>query len=121
MKYVKEWIAARLNDQKFRESLRSDYLLDSDDERMREFGGFDWKYLGIHESVGVLEFNRTFESPGGWNVDRIHSVEIWLGRKSIVIRLSPDMEREWTPEVMARLKPVGEDVFVNCGGGVGPD
>src|SRR6185295_3561596 len=87
MKYIKERIASLLDDDRFRESLREPRTPHDSEERLRQFGGIDWEYLGIAEHMGSLEFHMGTYGPGGWDTRQIDSAEIGLGRSSLLVRL----------------------------------
>ena len=106
MKYVKQWIASRLADAKYLESLRAANTEYSDDEALRTFGDLDWESLGIATGAARLRYLMELKNPG-WDVDHIYAVEISLARKSIVIDLAHSNR-------FAELKFVGEDVYVDC-------
>lgn len=118
MKYVKEWIASHLSDQKFLESIRRNPTLRHKDERLPESGGLDWKYLGVAAELTRVEFNRHYYQSGGADADRYGSVSLQLGRSFIVIRLGStnDLGLDWSPEYLSKLKAFGDDVFVFCDG-----
>ena len=116
MQYVKAWAASRLSEKDFVEQLRTRNTFESNDER--SYGGLDWQRIGIEEGLASVEFNLGLSDAGGWDINQIHSVSIRRGRSMIVIRLSSanDLGLYWTPERLAELKPVVEDVFVYCDG-----
>lgn len=114
--YTKQWIGTHLADERFRESLRDLRTLPSHDGRMKEFGAFDWKYLGIADGAGWLEFHGALESSGRLDVSRINAVEVSIGRSSILVRLSSEnsARQTWSPEHLEETRAVGDDVFVYC-------
>lgn len=116
MRYAKEWILSHLADHDFRESLRISNSFDHDDGRIQEFGGLDWKYLGVPDRYAELRFNMPVTDSIEWDITRVGSASLRWGRSFILIKLSSakDMGLPWSPEDFARLKPVGDGVFVNC-------
>ena len=114
--YIKKWIGSHLEDEKFRETLRDFNSLRAHDERMQRFGDLDWKYLGIAEGIGTVEFHGALNA-GHLDVSRINAVEMSVGRSSIFVRLSSDNSagQSWSPEHLAEMRAFGEDVFVSCG------
>ncbi len=116
MQYVKAWAASRLSEKDFVERLRTRNSFESNDER--NYGGLDWQRIGIEEGLASVEFNLGLGDAGGWDVNQIHSVSIRRGRSMIVIRLGSanNLGLYWTPERLAELKSVGQDVFVYCDG-----
>ncbi len=116
MRYVKGWIDARLSDRRFVESLRKSGTLEHNDPRNLQFGGLDWKYLGLPGDSASLQFNMPLSKSGGWDVGRIGSVSLLYLRTFIVIRLTPanDLGLDWPAEELAKAKAVGDEVFVIC-------
>jgi hypothetical protein len=120
MRYAKEWIVSHLADRDFRESLRIRKSFRQDDERVQRFGGLDWKYLGFPERYYVeLDFNMPTANAAEWDITQVGSASLRWGRSFILIKLSSakDMGLPWSAEDFARLKTVGDGVFVHCGDG----
>ena len=121
MRYAKEWIASHLSDKRFLESLRTRSELGYSDARMLDL---DWEFLGIPRELVTLQFNIDVSDSGGRNIERIDSASIRFGRSFIIIRLSAakDFGLHWLPERLAKIKAVGDGVFVYCDrGGDYPD
>ncbi len=118
MRYAKEWIVSHLADRDFLKSLRIRNSFRHDDERVKRFGGLDWKYLGFPERYYVeLRFNMPVTDSIEWDITQVGSASLRWGRSFILIKLSSakDMGLPWSPEDFARLKTVGDGVFVHCG------
>ena len=117
MRYAKEWIASHLSDRRFREILRKGRSFEHNDYRIQEFGSLDWEFLGIPADFASLDFNLVLNEAGQWDIDRIDSASLTVGRVSIIVRLGPGkgLGLDWPPEELAKIRPVGEDVFVYCG------
>jgi hypothetical protein len=116
MNYAKEWITSHLADPEFRKSLRISHSFDYSDERIQKFGGLDWKYLGFPERHAELVFNMPITAAVEWDITQVHSAWLDWGRSSIIIKLSSskDLWPNASPEDVALIKAVGNDVFLYC-------
>ena len=117
VRYVKQWAESHLRDERFRATLRSRHEVMAWEERLRESGDLDWKYLGIAGGTGELEFHGPILDSGETDESKIGAVEIWVGRSSVLVRLSQDASTSppWLPGHMSEMKPMSEDAFVFCG------
>jgi hypothetical protein len=116
MNYAKEWITSHLADPEFRKSLQIRDSFDYSDERVQQFGGLDWRYLGFPERHAGLAFNMPITDAAERDITQVHSASLEWGRSSIIIKLSSsrDLWPNASPADVALIKAVGKDVFLYC-------
>jgi hypothetical protein len=117
-KYVREWVAARLNDPSFMNEVRRYPDFERIDPRTRQYIDLDWRYLGFDPGLAWIEFN--IEAADRRDVDAkgVGSISLNENRSSIIIGLNGEagLGLESFPEYIKELKGVGNDVFVDCAG-----
>lgn len=116
MSYVRTWLAARVNDEKFMDALRKNRTFDRNLPATREYIDLDWRYLGFLPQYAWLGFELEEAGKEGPDAGGIASMSLNQFRSSIVIKVSAagDLGFQWTPEEQKRVRSVGNDIFVYC-------
>jgi hypothetical protein len=112
VKYVREWVAARMQDERFMTVARQSPYFDRRDPTMWRYIDLDSRRLGFDPTL-VL-FNDGFGADvraNGLRYSQIH-----LGRPSIIIQVNPtaDLEAEWSAADRGRLRAFGDGAVVFC-------
>jgi hypothetical protein len=122
MRYVQAWAAARIRDQRFMEAIRESPSFERGDPRSPHYIDLDWRSLGFMPELAWIEFNLNRRDGSTVDAMDIASVSLTQGRSTIIIRLNAagDLGLHWPPDAMAELRPVSQDVFVDCEFSEGP-
>jgi hypothetical protein len=112
VRYVREWVAARMKDERFMATARQSPYFDRRDPTMWRYIDLDPRRLGFDPTL--VQFNDGFGADVRAN--GLTYVQIFLGRPSIIIETSAaaDVGSEWSTEDRAKLRAFSPGALVIC-------
>ena len=112
VKYVREWLAARMRDERFMAVARESPYFDRRDPTLWRYIDLDQHQLGFDPTL--VQFNDGFGADVRAN--GLRYAQIQLGRPSVIIQVNPaaDLGMEWSAADRARLRAFSESAFVFC-------